>query len=88
MWRRDRASFVLALLVGVLVGPPEPGAANPTEAAAAVSVGRPAVTSALQISPVAFTCPVSSSGSSTSRYSRMCRIGFSHLIFKPPSTDG
>jgi len=42
MWRRDRASFVLALLVGVLVGQPEPGAANPTEAAAAVSVGRPA----------------------------------------------
>ena len=42
MWRRDRASFVLALLVGVLVGPPEPGAENPTEAAAAVSVGRPA----------------------------------------------
>jgi len=42
MWRRDRASFVLALLVGVLVGPPEPGAANPTEAAAAVSAGRPA----------------------------------------------
>jgi hypothetical protein len=42
MWRRDRASFALALLVAVLVGPPEPGAANPTEAAAAAAVGRPA----------------------------------------------
>jgi len=42
MWRGNRASFALTLLVGVLVGPPEPGAANPTEAAAAASAGRPA----------------------------------------------
>jgi hypothetical protein len=42
MWCRNRASFALALLAGALGGPPEAGAANPTEAAAAVSTGRPA----------------------------------------------
>ena len=63
-----------------------PSAASITDGT--VSVGRPAVISALQMSPVALTCPVSSSGSSTSRYSLMCRIGRSHFIFHVPSTDG
>jgi hypothetical protein len=42
MWRKYRASFALMLLAGVLVGPPAAGAASPTEAAAALSAGRPA----------------------------------------------
>jgi hypothetical protein len=42
MWRKNRASFALMLLAGVLVGPPAAGAASPTEAAAALSAGRPA----------------------------------------------
>ena len=42
MWRKNRTAFALVLLPGVLVGPGEAGAANPTEAAAAISVGRPA----------------------------------------------
>ena len=42
MWRRNRASFALVLLAGVLAGPTESGAASPTEAAAALSAGRPA----------------------------------------------
>jgi hypothetical protein len=42
MWGKNRAAFALALLAGALIGPGEAGAANPTEAAAAVSTGRPA----------------------------------------------
>jgi streptogramin lyase len=42
MWRKNRASFALMLLAGVLVGAPAAGAASPTEAAAALSAGRPA----------------------------------------------
>ena len=42
MWRRNRASFALVLLAGVLAGPTESDAAGPTEAAAALSTGRPA----------------------------------------------
>jgi hypothetical protein len=42
MWRKNRASFALMLLAGVLVGPPAAAAASPTEAAAALSAGRPA----------------------------------------------
>src|SRR3977135_4350549 len=42
MWRGNRASFALTLLVGVLVGPPAPGAANHTADAAPASAGRPA----------------------------------------------
>jgi hypothetical protein len=42
MWCKNRAALPLALLAGVLVAPPEAGAASPTEAAAALSAGRPA----------------------------------------------
>ena len=42
MWRKNRAAFVLALLSAALVGPSEAGAASPTDAAAAMSTGRPA----------------------------------------------
>jgi hypothetical protein len=42
MGRKNRASFALPLLAGMLVGLTEARAANPTEAAAAVSAGRPA----------------------------------------------
>jgi len=42
MWGKNRAAFALALLAGALIGPGEAEAANPTEAAAAVSTGRPA----------------------------------------------
>jgi hypothetical protein len=42
MWRRNRASFALVLLAGVLAGLTESDAAGPTEAAAALSTGRPA----------------------------------------------
>jgi len=42
MWCKNRAALPLALLAGVLVAPSEAGAASPTEAAAALSAGRPA----------------------------------------------
>ena len=42
MWRRNRVAFALALLSGALVGASEVEAASPTEAAAALSAGRPA----------------------------------------------
>ena len=42
MWRKSKASFAVALLAGVLVATSEAGAASPTEAAAALSAGRPA----------------------------------------------
>jgi hypothetical protein len=42
MWRKNRVAFALALLSGALVGTSEAGAAGPTEAAAALSAGRPA----------------------------------------------
>jgi hypothetical protein len=42
MWNAHRSSFALALLAGVALGLPDAWTANPTEAAAAVSTGRPA----------------------------------------------
>jgi hypothetical protein len=47
MGRKNRASFALPLLAGLLVGLTEARAANPTEAAAAVSAGRPAYLEAI-----------------------------------------
>jgi hypothetical protein len=42
MWSASRSSFVLALLAGAVLSLPDAWTANPTEAAAAVSTGRPA----------------------------------------------
>lgn len=42
MWRIHRAAFALPLLAGMVAGLSDAGGANPTEAAAAVSTGRPA----------------------------------------------
>jgi streptogramin lyase len=52
MGRKNRASFALPLLAGMLVGLTEARAANPTEAAAAVSAGRPAHLEAIDGSTV------------------------------------
>jgi hypothetical protein len=42
MWSASRSSFALALLAGVVLSLPDAWTANPPEAAAAVSTGRPA----------------------------------------------
>src|SRR5262245_47456333 len=42
MWSVHRSSFALALLASVVLALPDAWTANPTEAAAAVSTGRPA----------------------------------------------